>query len=351
MLLAIGTRVKFKYTGEEGVVSALLGDGMVNVYLEEDDMEIPAFPEDLMRVEVAAKRQETAHVIKLPESPAPKMPPAQEPSTQYAILKSLGIQLAFLPQANPDGTIHRYEVYLINDTNSPVLFSIELLLKDSSGETKHGKLEPASFQLTGLLLFDQLNEAPAYEIECRRILTNGTGPRLFKSLRIKPQQFFKNTRMAPLLNKQVHWYRIFENLEPEAKQAEKKEDLRAYTKENVRLAKKDEPIYGDWRDTLPGVQEFAEFVNEIDLHIERLTDRYQKLSNAEILRIQMGHFEAFINKAIRLGVQNVFIIHGVGKGVLRDAVTQRLRQRPEVAIIKNDYHPKYGWGATEVIFS
>lgn len=350
MLLSIGTKVKFRYTGETGTVSALLGDGMVNVYLEEDDMEIPAFPEDLMRVETPPKGQETAKVILTPEPPAPKTPATIEATPQYAILKSLGIQLAFLPQANPDGTIHRYEVYLINDTASPVLYSISLLLKDATQETKHGKLEPASYLLAGLLLFDQLNEAPAYEIECRRILTNGTGPRLFKNLRIKPQQFFKNTRLAPLLNKQVHWYRIFETLEPERKPG-KQEDLRTYTKENVQIAKKEESVYGDWRDTLPGVQEFAEFINEIDLHIERLTDRHQKLSNAEILRIQLGHFEAFLNKAIRLGVQNVFIIHGVGKGILRDAVAQRLRQRPEVAVIKNDYHPKYGWGATEVIFS
>ncbi|MBK7408795.1 MAG: Smr/MutS family protein [Saprospirales bacterium] len=126
--------------------------------------------------------------------------------------------------------------------------------------------------------------------------------------------------------------------------------MRSYTKTRVQQAKDDTPIYGDWRDTLPGLQEFAEFVNEIDLHIERLTDRHAKLGNAEILRIQMAHFEAFLNKANRLGIASIFVIHGVGKGVLRDAIAERLRRHPEVREFKNEYHPKYGWGATEILF-
>lgn len=65
----------------------------------------------------------------------------------------------------------------------------------------------------------------------------------------------------------------------------------------------------------------------------------------------MSHFEAFLSKAVRLGVPSVFIIHGVGKGVLKDAISQRLKQHPNVAEFRNEYHPKYGWGATEVFFS
>ncbi|MCB9285001.1 MAG: Smr/MutS family protein [Lewinellaceae bacterium] len=351
MLLAVGTKVRFKYTGEEGVVTSMDQDGMVNVYLPEDDMEIPAFPEDLMRIESYSRRQDTAHVIEVPE-PKPAQPAVDlSAAPQYAILKSLGIQMGFLPDKRPDGTIEAYEVFLINDTSLPVLYTCALYLNGFLQNRVHGKLEALSFASLGKLPFDQLNDAPAYEVECWEVTTMGTGPRLFRNLRIKPQQFFKNVRLAPLLNQQVHWYRVFENLQSSAPPSTKKEDLRTYTKAHVKSPKEREPTYGDWRDALPDVQEVAEFINEIDLHIERLTERHAKLGNAEILRMQMAHFEAFLHKANRLGIPRVFVIHGVGKGVLRDAIAARLRRHPDVREFKNEYHPKYGWGATEIIFN
>ena len=42
MLFAIGTRVKFRYTGETGAITAILDDGMLQVRLDSDpDFEIP----------------------------------------------------------------------------------------------------------------------------------------------------------------------------------------------------------------------------------------------------------------------------------------------------------------------
>ncbi|MBK7408794.1 MAG: hypothetical protein IPJ40_12475 [Saprospirales bacterium] len=189
MLIAVGTKVKFRYTGETGVITAMLEDGMVNVYLEEDDMEIPAFPEDLMRVETLTGRQPTARVIQVPDPVPPKAPVDLTAAPQYAILKSLGIQLGFLPQTNPDGTILQYEVFLINDTISPVLYTSALYLNGSLQNRLNGKLEATSYVSLGFLLFDQLNDIPTYELECWRITTKGSGPRLFRNLRIKPQQF------------------------------------------------------------------------------------------------------------------------------------------------------------------
>jgi dsDNA-specific endonuclease/ATPase MutS2 len=43
--------------------------------------------------------------------------------------------------------------------------------------------------------------------------------------------------------------------------------------------------------------------------------------------------------------------HGLGEGKLRTAIARRLKEMHEVSAYKNEYHPKYGWGATEVIFS
>ena len=98
------------------------------------------------------------------------------------------------------------------------------------------------------------------------------------------------------------------------------------------------------------VTAFANFNIELDLHLENLTHNAQKLTSSEKVRLQLRRFEEHMEEAIRLGVERVFIIHGLGKGKLRNAIASRLITMPEVKTFKNEYHPKYGWGATEVIF-
>ncbi|MCB0376102.1 MAG: hypothetical protein KDD04_09310, partial [Sinomicrobium sp.] len=48
MLYAIGSRVRLRFTGETGVVTAALEEGMLSIRLDDDpDFEIPAFTDDL----------------------------------------------------------------------------------------------------------------------------------------------------------------------------------------------------------------------------------------------------------------------------------------------------------------
>jgi DNA-nicking Smr family endonuclease len=170
-----------------------------------------------------------------------------------------------------------------------------------------------------------------------------------KTMKIKPKQFFKKIRTAPILNKKVHHYRIFEHLNDEdtAEQNEKNEDLKTYTKRNARPSSHFE---SNFRKVTYDVSELSEFVNEIDLHIEKIHNNPKKLDNSQILRIQLDYFENYIEKATRLGVDRVFVIHGVGEGKLKNAIATRLIQMPNVKSFKNEYHPRYGYGATEVIF-
>jgi dsDNA-specific endonuclease/ATPase MutS2 len=98
------------------------------------------------------------------------------------------------------------------------------------------------------------------------------------------------------------------------------------------------------------VSEMAHFSPEIDLHIENLSKDYRGLSNGDILKIQLRHFDSFMDKAIRLGVDRIFVIHGLGKGTLKDSIHSRLVSEYRIKTFRNEYHPRYGWGATEVEF-
>ncbi|MCB0597585.1 MAG: Smr/MutS family protein [Lewinellaceae bacterium] len=347
MLFAVGTKVRFLHSRDEGVVTGLLDNDMVNVLLDDGNFEIPAFIDDLVRAEEFQDAHPSVKAKIVPgkqknKEERPDRPPVE---TQYTILKSFGIQLAFDPVADAYGHTEKYRIILINDTRDNAIIGMELYLGGRVSLRYNGKLDQVSTQKVGELLFDQLNDSPLFEVDCWRITTQGTGSKMHKTLRLKPKHFFNKVKTAPLLNKRVHLFRLFESLK--SKIEPKEEGLDAYTRRNLRPASQ----WLDIRERMPHeVVELAEFIPELDLHIERLVSNSKKLSKGEILAIQLSHFESYIQKAIRLGVERVFIIHGVGKGRLRDAIASQLLQMPEVSTFRNEFHPRYGYGATEVVF-
>jgi DNA-nicking Smr family endonuclease len=347
MFFTVGQKVILKYTGDEGTVRELHRDGMVTVQLDGMDMLIPVFEEDLR----------PANILPLHKSPElPKRKTAEIPTfnveTQYGILQSLGLQLGFEAVMKYEN-VEKYNIYLINDTNSDLIFIFKLVLNNSVLLEVDNKISSISVLFLGELFYDELSEAPEVQIEVREVSTEGIGTALQKTLKLKPQNFFKHTMTAPLLNKLVHHFILFEhfNPPPPPKKKEIKEDLKSYTKRVI------EPIKTKYVPPTLGrklnrneIEEYANFDSEIDLHIENLTKNFSGMTNGEILNLQLQHFDRFMQKAYRLGVPRVFIIHGVGKGKLRDEITTKLIQEYDIQTFKNEFHPKYGFGATEVIF-
>ena len=331
MLYAIGSKVRFRHTGESGVITALHDEGMMQVRLGSDpDLEIPAFEEDLIRNSDAEPVSAGAKFVPSKKEHLPEPPPRRKLNVQYHILKPKGLQLAFEPMPGRDGTVTRYKAWLINDM---------ILIDDKNAA-------PTPLDL-GDLLFDDLNDSLEASVSIRRITTEGPDTPLKNNFKIRPKQFFNNVHTVPILNLLAHHFLLFSSFEPQKKG--ESEDLANYTRQKARQPKADTSSnssrYGAFN-----VEEFAHFVPEIDLHIENLINGHARLDKGEILRIQMLHFQRFLDKAIRLGVPSVFVIHGVGEGKLREAVAARLKENAEVAKFKNEFHHKYGYGATEVIF-
>ena len=345
MRFTIGTKVKFLHTGDEGIVRAKLEKGMVSVYLPKDDMEIPVAEEDLIRLGRAATSAPTpAKEGKKKEREKPN-PPTAGIENRPNELQSTGIQLAFLPVENREGLTEEFKIILLNDTRYDVVFDIRFWLNYRS-ETWSEKLPVASYAELGGMIYDDLNEAPEFDISINWITTEGAKGPVKKRLKIKAKSFFKTMRTAPLLNKPVHLYRLFEK--PVFDEDKKTENLIEYTRRHTKPAWKPNDAFR-LIDTLNS-SDLAHFPLEIDLHIDQLRDDWEKMNNAEILAVQLTTFDAYLDQAIRVGVPSVFIIHGVGKGRLRNEIATRLLNNPDVKTFKNEYHHKYGWGATEVIF-
>ena len=88
----------------------------------------------------------------------------------------------------------------------------------------------------------------------------------------------------------------------------------------------------------------------VDLHIEKLTDSWKHLTNGEILTMQLKEFDKWYEAALANYQPQLTVIHGIGSGKLRDEIHELLRSRKEVKSFVNQYHPNFGYGATEIYF-
>ncbi|MDO8368793.1 MAG: Smr/MutS family protein [Saprospiraceae bacterium] len=346
MLYAIGTKVRLRFTGERGTITGILEEGMLQVRLDNDpDFEIPTFEEDLTRDEDAEPVSAGAKFIQGKPEKKPEAPPARRLPSQYKILKPKGLQLAFEPMPGRDGFVSRYKVWLINDTPSEFLMEFDLFTHARDVLSVDDKLSASMALELGDFLSDDLNEAPEAFLRVKRITTAGVDEPLEHTLKIKPKQFFNSLLTAPILNVLAYQFVMIDKFDQEDKKEES--DLKAYAKQQVRKPVR-ESNSRPYKAFDP--EALANFEPEIDLHIQRLINGYARLDKGEILRIQLQHCQRFVEKAARLGAARVFLIHGVGEGKLKDAIADQLRGNPHVVKFKNEYHHKYGYGATEVIF-
>jgi len=349
VLVPIGTRVKFKHSPDEGVIIRNLDSGLLEVRLDDSDITIPIaadaliFPERKKKGSRAKKKPDLSNT---PLSHSGEQRPRVDPSISPTDpLKDFGLLLAFDPVLRDDASIEKYAVMLLNGTGQDILASLDFWLGSEQCDQKHARIVDRGYKKLTSLYYDELNDGPEFHIDCRPITDKGTGKRHFKKIRLKPKQFFTRVNNAPLLDRKAHIYPVFEELGRSIPLPQKREDLRKYTQRRVRPTVKPGHELSQHE-----VVELASFNAELDLHIEKLIVDTSELQVGDIIKLQIDAFERYIDKAVQLGLERVFIIHGVGKGTLRKAIANRLLAYPHVDTFKNEYHPRYGWGATEVIF-
>ena len=86
---------------------------------------------------------------------------------------------------------------------------------------------------------------------------------------------------------------------------------------------------------------------EVDLHIHELIDDARRLSNYEILNIQIDHAKKQLEWAIQKRLKSIVFIHGIGQGVLREELYTLFRRYENLEYFDANYQT-YGVGATEV---
>jgi hypothetical protein len=232
--------------------------------------------------------------------------------------------------------VEELKIHIINRTEVGFDFIYRLqFFGKSEFELKNTILPFGDFYVHDIPFAD-MNDSPNFNIEFSLTQPDKKKASHFETnMRLKPKQLFAKIEEIKERNEPTFSYKLFDTYPDKVE--EEKLDLGS-------LAAKGMKVYNakEARRHLPPAR------TVVDLHIEKLTDEWQHLSNAEILDIQLREFEKWYELALAHHQPTLIVIHGVGSGRLRDEIHDILRLKREVKSFVNQYHPSFGYGATEI---
>lgn len=328
-----GDKVFLIHLHEEGVVTRLNGAEMVYVQLE--DMEIPVYCTDISRT---MPKQEA-----IPQAPASAIRnPGVETSKEKSVplmKKDSGIFLSFEPVKDKTDEIVKFRVSLVNDTSFPITFRYRFFLSGNTSFQLDKIVLPYQVFLLHEIAFDALNEMPEVDLHIRDVMNATMKGDL--SQKIKPQNFFNKLTAMPLTENEAYVYKVPTTLiqkHTPKKEVKQKLNFDADVLKQMMM------------DAAPNKDaEAASSPREIDLHIEKLASDHHTMDNTEMLHVQLAKFQQSLDRAIASGLDRFYAIHGNGSGKLKKEIHRILRNYKEVKSFNNDYHPRYGFGATEIL--
>lgn len=86
---------------------------------------------------------------------------------------------------------------------------------------------------------------------------------------------------------------------------------------------------------------------EVDLHIDKLTNSSKRMTNFDMLNLQLDTARSQLEFAISKRIQRIVFIHGVGEGVLKSELYTLFSRYDGIQYYDANYS-EYGLGATEV---
>ena len=337
-----GDKVVLVHSGEEGEIIDFLNKEMalvdVNgvrfpVYM--DQMDFPYFKQ------FTAKKAQPASVQKTyVDQLKPEKKQAQQAS---AFRLEPGVWLSFLPVYDKDvfddDIVEYFRLYLVNQLSTAFTFTYWLRLAGNVDFELKNELSPGGDFYLHDLEFEKLNDAPRFDFEFSlKVPDKKKATHLEAGIKVKAKQIFQRLEEIRLKQEAHFSFQLFDTY-PD-KPEEESMDLSGLANAGYR-------IYGEGKIHR---QNLSHARSVVDLHIEKITDNWSHLSNKQILDLQLEEFEKFYELALLHHLDRMIIIHGIGKGRLREDLHDILRHKKEVKSFVNQYHAQFGFGATEIWF-
>lgn len=337
MKFQVGDKVLVLLTNEEGEVIDIVNDKMVMV--EVRGVRFPAYTDQLDFPYFKRFTEKKLFPEKKPKKYIDDV--RREKATPKEKIVD-GVWISFLPKFETDefgdDVVDELKIHLINRTEAVYTFHYQLQYFGKTEFDLKGTVQPFEDFYLHNVAFASMNDSPGFAFEFSLpVPEKNKAPFYETNLKIKPKQIFDRIEKLKEKGEATFAYKLFDTYPNKTEEAPLAFDS---------LIAKGIKVYNakDARQHLPPAR------SVVDLHIEKLMDDWKHLSNAEILDIQLKEFEKWYDLALAHHQPSLTVIHGVGKGVLRNEIHDILRMKREVKSFVNQFHSSFGYGATEIYF-
>jgi len=351
-MIKIGDRIRFLNEVGGGVITKIINKDMVAV-LDQDGFETPVLKRECVVIETtttsmpsAANETNSTETQSIPiDSPTSlkNIPYESEPDTTYG--EQLYAYLAFVPVQLQQLQTTSFDLYLINDSNYAMLFTLADKENGQLSCREHGVLASNTKLYIDQLSREQLHEIHELTVQCIAFkqhvpyelkqpfdTTISLSFADFGKLHLfKENDYFDDSAMIfPLIEKDLPAaFLRFEASEIEQAMKEKN-DLPSVKPSIEKLGKKHPDII------------------ELDLHSNQLLDSTAGMDNTAILQFQLDTFRKILAEFKNKRGQKIVVIHGKGEGVLRNAIIQELKTHYRNYLYQDASFREYGFGATMI---
>lgn len=335
MKFQTGDRVLVLHSNEEGEIVDIINNKMVLVEVRGvrfpvymDQIDFPYFKRFTEKKLFPAKKEKKyVDDVRKEKAPAP--------------VQADGVWLSFLPVMTTDEfgdeVVEELKLHLVNRTATAYRFEYAQSFFGKKEFTLKNEVNAFGDFYLHDLPFADLNDNPSFDFDFSLLQPDKKKAEHYEaSVKLKPKQLFTKIEELKAKNEATFSHRLFE-VYPDR------------TEEIIEpgiLAAKGYKVYSakEARKHLEPPR------SVIDLHIEKLTNDWQHLSNYEIVGLQLKTFEKYYDLALAHMQPSLIVVHGVGTGRLRDEIHDILRLKREVKSFVNQYDPRFGYGATEIFF-
>ena len=340
MKYQVGDEILVLLSNEEGRVVEIMNDQMVMI--EVRGVKFPAYMD---QIDFPYFKRFTEKKLVTEKKAPPKIFIDQVPKEKIQPVRTKvadGVWLSFIPKFFLDDfndeVVELLKIHLLNHTHNAFQFNYKQQFLGDTAFELESKIEPFHDFYLHDIPFETVNDSPSFSFDFSLAKPDKKkAPHFEASLKLKPKQVFQKIEEMKENNTPTLTYQLF--TEYPARSQEPYFELGS-------LAARGFKIY----DASKARQHLDPQRTVVDLHIEKLSNNWEHLSNIEILGIQLGEFEKMLDLAIAHRQPSLIVIHGVGEGKLRDEIHDVLKTKREVKNFINQYDPRFGYGATEIFF-
>lgn len=265
----------------------------------------------------------------------------------------LNLCLAFVPKRVKEISDTPFEVYLVNDCNYYIHYTL-LNYEGKACQVRHeGKIAPNTKVYLEELLHNRLEEWERITIQtlafkCDKVFF--PKPTYSVNLRIDGTKFYKLHAFQPsvFFNTPALTYDILKDDRAVRPMFVDADELReAMQTPEEQLPTEPQPRISGAEKRATRKQDRNAIV-EVDLHAHELLDTMVGLEPRDILEYQIKVFRDTMNAHLKNHGCRIVFIHGKGEGVLRNALLKELRTHYKQCRVQDASFREYGYGATMV---